>query len=895
MHFSNIILSLKFILLLFGLIIHKRAVAAIKLKSIGLAYTDSHQVYTDIINDFNNYAKANNIDVELSINLYTPSNSSILVNQYGNAIDFLLSKNSTKYDIIFYDTLYSWRFSPFLTDIKGRIPEDHLNLYSPGIASQTCLINGKWVGLPLYVDYSVMYVNTGYLNKYNQDIPTTWDKLLEVGKMIYYEELRQGNIDIIGYNGLFPDEEVNMCSTLELIYSFRNELNSPMPEYTSKEAEMALNKMKEIKEKLSTDDMFNSEIKTMESLFRGSSIFLKYWNLHLAHSPYQKVRLPGNKENISGTCIGGYNIGINDSISEEKKTMAVEALLYMTSRDVQKKYVMDGRMVSAIPALYEDEDVCAVLDCGLIRGLQPLARPSSIHNYDEYSHEHTMYIHEFLFDGKTATETLNNINNILKIYTITLNPKESIEGFMVFLVTIALALMILLSLLYIYVKGYRTSFNFLTRDLWAVSFSGILLVLVYVVSEYGDLNAFKCILKVISLCFGYRLIVVPSLYQLLVNFPEKNKYSRWIRINKLTFLSLFALVSVVEIVLLFVSSPFELDVRTIPRGRNFKVCKFHKVFGIMVTAFIVVKVFLLQGVIGLLVFVEWNITKTAKDIKLTYSGLSISFVLFMIIITMNFIKFNNFKVYFSIYTTTVLLLSLINYIFMFWLRMTPYLSSADINDSFLKNDMSEFKTTISKNNDDANSDNTNLKRSNNNFNNEKMSILSNTTSKNKFNIINNNSNNNNTNNNNTNNSFIINNSYNNNNNNNNNINSIYNNNNNSNNNSNNNNNAEVCSEKISFISNNNSTKNKSINTNYPDYNSILKTNNDGNKASSINHSINHSTNTSMHNSMHNSNNLDIYDTDYKMGNINKVLSSIIRCHYKTKLEFEITEEDEQLL
>jgi len=268
---------IKLIILLFCLNSIRHKCFAIKLTSVSLSYTDNDQTYNDIINDFNKYAKENNIDVELSINLYTPSNSSLIANHYGNAIDYLLSKNSTKYDIIFFDPIYSSRFSPYLTDIKGRIPEDHLKLYSSGIASKTCLINNKWVGLPLYVDYSVMYVNTEYLNKYHKDIPTTWDKLLEVGKTIYRQELENGNKNIIGYNGLFPDEEANMCSTLEFIYSFRNDFNSSIPDYNSKEAVMALNKLKEIKNELSTDEIFLSEQECVKSLFTGNSIFLKYF------------------------------------------------------------------------------------------------------------------------------------------------------------------------------------------------------------------------------------------------------------------------------------------------------------------------------------------------------------------------------------------------------------------------------------------------------------------------------------------------------------------------------------------------------------------------------------------------------------------------------------------
>jgi len=256
---------------------------------------------------------------------------------------------------------------------------------------------------------------------------------------------------------------------------------------------------------------------------------------------------------------------------------------------------MEKRITSAIDELYNDEEVCAILDCHLLKNLQPIIRPSSlIRNYDDYSYHHTLYIHEFLYGDKTATETLNNIINILKIYTISINPKESIEGFIVFIITVVIAIIILFSLFYICIKGYRTNFNFLTKDLWVVSFSGLLLILVFIVWEYGDLTPFKCILKVTSIFLGYNLTVIPSLYKLIVNFPEYNRFSGWVKSHKIIFLSGLILICVIEIILLVISSPFVVEERTIPHGKNFKDCKLDHPSGIIIFIFIVLEVFLLQ-------------------------------------------------------------------------------------------------------------------------------------------------------------------------------------------------------------------------------------------------------------------------------------------------------------
>jgi len=57
----------------------------------------------------------------------------------------------------------------------------------------------------------VLYSNRYYLEKYNKEVPTTWDKLLETGQFILEQErINNKNFNLYGYNGLFPTSKYNI-------------------------------------------------------------------------------------------------------------------------------------------------------------------------------------------------------------------------------------------------------------------------------------------------------------------------------------------------------------------------------------------------------------------------------------------------------------------------------------------------------------------------------------------------------------------------------------------------------------------------------------------------------------------------------------------------------------
>jgi len=115
------------------------------LKAIALSYYEAEEF--SIVKQFNNFAKENGIDIRVKVDICSQTNSSLFVDDYGSEIEFLMKRKSNKYDIIFYDVMYSPRYAPYFLDLSQYLPKDHMALYSSTVANQTCTYEGKWVGL----------------------------------------------------------------------------------------------------------------------------------------------------------------------------------------------------------------------------------------------------------------------------------------------------------------------------------------------------------------------------------------------------------------------------------------------------------------------------------------------------------------------------------------------------------------------------------------------------------------------------------------------------------------------------------------------------------------------------------------------------------------------------
>ncbi|ORX47393.1 hypothetical protein BCR32DRAFT_273624 [Anaeromyces robustus] len=197
------------------------------------------------------YSKNNDLDIYLNRTSIS-ANVKLSVSDYTSYIELLFKKRSTKYDLIMINSVFTYKFEKYTSDLRQYVLEDIINNYKMEHIWNVGFHNNKLVGLPLYLDVGVLYTNQIYINKYNKTIPKTWDELIETASYILEKEKEIGNTDMAGYLGYFPDADSEVCSFLEFVHGFRDKLENDIPEYRSNNAINSLNKIKEIKKKISS-------------------------------------------------------------------------------------------------------------------------------------------------------------------------------------------------------------------------------------------------------------------------------------------------------------------------------------------------------------------------------------------------------------------------------------------------------------------------------------------------------------------------------------------------------------------------------------------------------------------------------------------------------------------
>ncbi len=112
-----------------------------------------------------------------------------VTNGTGPSLVWLYPGTATEY----VDEGFSLDFGQYLTD------DEYKNRVSEGVyAASTDYSDGKLHALVCTLTGSIMFYNKELLEKYNLEIPTTWDELYEVCKTVVDGEKAEGN-DIIGF------------------------------------------------------------------------------------------------------------------------------------------------------------------------------------------------------------------------------------------------------------------------------------------------------------------------------------------------------------------------------------------------------------------------------------------------------------------------------------------------------------------------------------------------------------------------------------------------------------------------------------------------------------------------------------------------------------------------
>jgi len=148
-------------------------------------------------------------------------------------------------------------------------------------------------------------------------------------------------------------------------------------------------------------------------------LFAKFENVveEIFDSVYYKAPLPGKLNGVSGSFVYGKYLGIPNNISEEKKKAAAIVLSYLTSYEMQKKMSITYKQnfYSPIKYLYDDEEVCTNVDCGLMKMIQPVFMPIR-EDYDSFAKNLRESIYDYLYNGATVEQALSNIEKYIGKY-----------------------------------------------------------------------------------------------------------------------------------------------------------------------------------------------------------------------------------------------------------------------------------------------------------------------------------------------------------------------------------------------------------------------------------------------------------------------------------------------
>jgi len=369
-------------------------------------------------------------------------------------------------------------------------------------------------------------------------------------------EKAQGNTDLIGFMGNFQNAEILVASTMEFLHTFRDEIDSPLPNFNSDNAHRAFKKLLEIKEKVSSNDSFRlSEDKIVPLLVSRKVIFGRFWNVPL-NGLYTISRLPGEKKGISASWINGYYLLMNKYITEEKKKAVARVIEFSLSKAIQKKILLKYMKISGSDELFQDEDLCKQFDCDFYHSLQFLSRETeTASELSDYNSKFRNYVYNYIYNGADLDETLQNLEYIAFTYSVEFG---SIYGIISIVLTIFLFVLIMSSFILMFMKRFYYFIGIFDKNFWFICLLGLSLSLLSNFCLVGDVTEFKCNIRIVILYISISLYLFTFFIKLLICFPKRNKYSEFF--NNHCHLVLFTLfiTDIICIIPFIVLTPFKV-------------------------------------------------------------------------------------------------------------------------------------------------------------------------------------------------------------------------------------------------------------------------------------------------------------------------------------------------
>ncbi|ORX78790.1 periplasmic binding protein-like II [Anaeromyces robustus] len=666
---------LKFLyrIIFFVILILIKFVHATNINILLLGYKiNSIELFNDIVNQYNIYSKENNLDITINLNTYSNKNLTDEKKDFLSEVNSIIKDKKSKYDMYLYNTQYLSYYGSNFLNLRKEFSDEHLRLYNQSLNS--CLYKATLVGLPLYRDYGVLYCNIKYLEKYNKEIPYTWNEMNKIILDIVKSEAEIGN-SLLGYIPNLTEEDTTIASILEFIYSYRRNENDNFPSFTGRNTENALKKIKSIKNTTSSNELFNlNDNEVLNTISSGNALFARTWQLDTNYSTNSDIVklsfIPGDQDGVSGSAIRTIGISISKYINNEKKKVAIDIIKFFTSYDIQKKITINYNRLSGIMSLYDEKDknneICQKVNCYLINRLQIIDIQSIIYvtNFSSLSSKFKEYLFNYLNDTISIQNVQSKLSDLISIHYINSN---SFSGILIFIITSITIILILMSYLFLFNKFYGDKLNILNKKGWFLFIFGICMMLCYCYTTVGEIDNLNCFIRPILIIFGFSISILPIIIQLIINFPIKNNISKYFCENQFYIIIIYHSINIlIWIIYGYYPLKTEYYVDHYNSGNlNFRRCECYST---LTNIFFIINIlfYILLLIFGIfLVFIEWHLKTIRTYSKQIFLTLCFDLMFIIVLTILHFINITNQKYYYLFRILTILLWSFLHFFILY--------------------------------------------------------------------------------------------------------------------------------------------------------------------------------------------------------------------------------------
>ncbi len=278
-----------------------------------------------------------------------------------------LEAESPKVDVYQIDVIWPGDLAEHFIDFYDYGAEDIADDHFKAIIENNT-VDGRLVALPWFTDAGLLYYRTDLLEKYDRDVPETWDELEDTAQYIMEEERAAGNEDFYGYVWQGDAYEGLTCDALEWIYS------NGGGQIVSPDQKITINNEKAIEiidqaagwvGTISPNGVTGMGEEDARAMFEaGNALFMRNWPYAYALAGqegkptagnFDVSPLPAGDSGSSAATLGGWNLGV--SKYSEHPEEAAKLAMFLAGEEVQKMRAVEGSFNPTIESLYEDEDV----------------------------------------------------------------------------------------------------------------------------------------------------------------------------------------------------------------------------------------------------------------------------------------------------------------------------------------------------------------------------------------------------------------------------------------------------------------------------------------------------------------------------------------------------------